>query len=173
MLRALGGARWQLKRSLIDFDVLSQGDCVAYVPPDADAPPPRSDEGEKDGEEEGVRAEGRLVTSVTCALFGVYCDALCGGCLVSMYFVLLSDHRIKANCLMRFGAVFSMSWSMCCQRVSSYGCCLVVDVRTEGGAMDVDDAEPPRNFFANLVQDSGNCHDDCYICNSISLCNIY
>ena len=31
---ALGGALWQLKRSFIDFDILSMGKFSAYVPPD-------------------------------------------------------------------------------------------------------------------------------------------
>jgi DNA mismatch repair protein MSH6 len=33
---AIGGAVWQLKRSLIDFEVVSMGSFVGYVPPDED-----------------------------------------------------------------------------------------------------------------------------------------
>ena len=34
VLSALGGAMWQLRRSLIDHDILSMGKIVGYVPPD-------------------------------------------------------------------------------------------------------------------------------------------
>ena len=38
LMSALGGALWQLRRSLIDFEILSLGRVLAYVPTDDDAP---------------------------------------------------------------------------------------------------------------------------------------
>lgn len=38
MFYALGGVLWQLKRSLIDHEVMSMGKCSAYIPSDLDSP---------------------------------------------------------------------------------------------------------------------------------------
>jgi DNA mismatch repair protein MSH6 len=34
MVRALGGALWHLRRSLIDYEILSMGQFYGYAPPD-------------------------------------------------------------------------------------------------------------------------------------------
>jgi DNA mismatch repair protein MSH6 len=41
---AIGGAVWQLKRSLIDYEVLSMGKFLAYIPPDEEAFPTHTDQ---------------------------------------------------------------------------------------------------------------------------------
>ena len=41
---AIGGAVWQLKRSLIDYEVLSMGKFLAYIPPDEEVYPTHTDQ---------------------------------------------------------------------------------------------------------------------------------